>query len=65
MYVYIIYIIYNYDGYVYNYDRFLLLYGRDEHRIVKQLSSNLKRKNKNNNIFKKQYISLPRTHKIH
>ena len=29
-------------GAIYNYDRFMLLYGRNQHNIVKQVSSNHK-----------------------
>ena len=33
-------------GHVYTYDRFTVLYDRDQHNIIKQLSSKLKNKNK-------------------
>ena len=39
--IYVITYIYNYD-WLHNYDWFTLLCGRDQHNIVKQLSSNLR-----------------------
>ena len=33
-------------GHVYTYDRFTFLYDRNQHNIIKQLSSKLKNKNK-------------------
>ena len=41
------------DIYVYNYGSFVLLYGRNQHNIVKQFSSNLKINKKDASEYKK------------
>ena len=41
------------DIYVYNYGSFVVLYGRNQYNTVKQFSSNLKIKNKDDFEYKK------------